>query len=84
MRIKLIIRHYTALMVVTLFLSFTAPVIAQEQGDNSSSSDAAQANNPLANFTAFNLHNYYISQLSGPTDTTANNFVLRYAKPFGK
>jgi len=78
------IRHYTALMVITLFLSFTASVIAQDQGDNSISGDAAQANNPLANFTAFNLHNYYIPQLSGPTDTTANNFVLRYAKPFGK
>ena len=28
-----------------------------------SSSDAAQANNPLANFTALNLQNYYIEHI---------------------
>jgi hypothetical protein len=58
-----------------------------EEGDPASSSAsaaAAQANNPLANFTAFNLHNYYIPELSGPTEETANSFILRYAKPFGK
>ena len=41
---------------------------------------AAQANNPLANMTAFNLQNYYIGRLSG-TDTNANQFIMRYAKP---
>jgi hypothetical protein len=42
--------------------------------------DAAQANNPLANFTAFNLHNYFIGELTAPPNT-ANQFWLRYAKP---
>ena len=77
------IRHYTVLLVVSLVLCFSGSAIAQDQGDDSRSNDAAQANNPLANFTAFNLQNYYIPERSGPTDTTANNFILRYAKPFG-
>ncbi len=42
---------------------------------------AAQANNPLANLTVFNLHDYYMGDLSG-TDETANQFWFRYAKPF--
>lgn len=40
-----------------------------------------QANNPLANMTAVNFQNYYVSELSG-TDETANTFWARYAKPF--
>ncbi|MEA1889194.1 MAG: hypothetical protein U9N50_05360 [Pseudomonadota bacterium] len=42
---------------------------------------AAQANNPLANMTAFNLHNYYIGEQTGSGES-ANQFWLRYAKPF--
>ena len=42
---------------------------------------AAQANNPLANMTAFNLHNYYIGELTG-SDSDANQFFMRYARPF--
>ena len=45
------------------------------------SSTAAQANNPLANMKAFNLHNYYIGELTGSGDN-ANQFWLRYAQPF--
>ncbi|ADE55688.1 hypothetical protein [Coraliomargarita akajimensis] len=41
---------------------------------------AAQANNPLANMKAFNLHNYYIGDLTGPANE-ANQFWLRYAQP---
>jgi hypothetical protein len=41
----------------------------------------AQANNPLADFTAVNLHNYYIGEQTG-SDKSANQFWLRYAKPF--
>ena len=44
-------------------------------------SDAAQANNPLASMTAFNLHNYYIGKTTGSGDD-ANQFWMRYAKPF--
>ncbi|EAX5650148.1 hypothetical protein BBY84_08630 [Salmonella enterica] len=45
------------------------------------SGDAAQANNPLANMTAFNMQNYYIGDVSG-TDSDANQFWFRYAQPF--
>ena len=41
----------------------------------------AQANNPLANFTAFNVHNYYIGKLTD-SDEDANQVWLRFAKPF--
>ena len=51
---------------------------AQEQA---ATSDVAQANNPLANFTAFNLHNYYIGELTDP-DKDANQFWTRFARPF--
>lgn len=52
-----------------------SPVVADEV------SDAAQANNPLANMTAFNLQNYYIGRLT-ESDSDANQFWLRFAKPF--
>jgi hypothetical protein len=42
---------------------------------------AAQANNPLANMTAFNIQNYYIGELT-ESDEEANQLWLRYAKPF--
>jgi hypothetical protein len=42
---------------------------------------AAQANNPLANNTAFNLQNYYIGELTD-SDDSANQFWFRFAKPF--
>lgn len=44
---------------------------------------AAQANNPLANFRAFNVHNYYVPELSELDDQNANSFWLRYAQPVG-
>jgi hypothetical protein len=53
------------------------PVTAQESGSNS----AAQANNPLANMTAFNVQQYFIGELT-ESDRNANQFWLRYAKPF--
>ena len=43
--------------------------------------DLAAANNPLANFTAFNVHDYYIGELTDP-DRDANQFWARFAKPF--
>jgi hypothetical protein len=48
-----------------------------EAGDNA----AAQANNPLADMTAFNIQNYYIGRLT-KSDRDANQFWLRYAQPF--
>jgi hypothetical protein len=56
----------------------TGPAGAQDQA---AASDVAQANNPLANFTAFNVHNYYIGELTDPSEN-ANQFWMRFAKPF--
>lgn len=49
--------------------------------DQVAAGDVAQANNPLANFTAFNVHNYYIGELTD-SDEDANQFWMRYARPF--
>jgi hypothetical protein len=54
------------------------PVLAQQ---HDGASDAAQANNPLANFTAVNLQNYFIGEFTSP-DKSGNQFWLRYARPF--
>jgi hypothetical protein len=61
-------------LVCTGLTSVSSPALAQ-------SSDAAQANNPLADITAFNIQNYYVSKLTDLEDDTADNFFLRYAKP---
>ena len=45
---------------------------------------AAEANNPLAKFQAFNVHDYYVPALSELDDQNANTFWFRYAQPFGK
>jgi hypothetical protein len=57
-------------------LGLSGPAVAEEEG-----SDAAQANNPLANMKAFNLQNYYIGSVT-ETDDDANQFWLRFATPF--
>jgi hypothetical protein len=63
-------------VVIGLFLLFENQVLAQDQ-----TNVAAQANNPLANMTAFNMQNYYIGDLT-KIDDSANQFWFRYAKPF--
>lgn len=68
----------------TLALLLCSAGAAFAQDDGGASDDAAQANNPLAEFKAFNVQNYYIPELSGGIDANANNFVLRYAQPMGK
>lgn len=50
---------------------------------SSAAKEAAQANNPLADFTAFNIHNYYVPKIS-ESDGSSNQFWLRYAQPFGR
>jgi hypothetical protein len=69
-----------SLVVLNLLLVAAWAYPAEESG----SQDAAQANNPLADIQAFNLHNYYIPELSGGVDGTGNSFILRYAQPFGR
>jgi hypothetical protein len=70
-------RKYIKRTIFILFAVFmtSGTVMADSSGD------AAQANNPLANMTAFNLQNYYIGDLT-ESDEDANQFWLRYAKPF--
>ncbi|WP_222846686.1 hypothetical protein [Chitinolyticbacter meiyuanensis] len=61
---------------------FGAPVLAAAGiALGADAPDAAQANNPLANMTAFNMQNYYIGELT-ESDEEANQFWFRYAKPF--
>lgn len=77
----------TGFLLAAMLVVCWMPADAQEatvDAGSSAVSAEAQANNPLAEFAAFNLHNYYIPELSGDIDATANNFVLRYAQPFGK
>jgi hypothetical protein len=70
-------RNTNYFALVALLITFlSADALAQEEADVS-----AQANNPLANMTAFNLHNYYIGEQTG-TGEDANQFWLRYATPF--
>ena len=68
------------IITVATVLLFVNPPLAGA-ADSKKAAAAAQANNPLANMTAFNLHNYYIGELTGPAED-ANQFFLRYAKPF--
>ncbi len=68
----------------SIFSAFTVCVASMLTGNATAADDAtlaAQANNPLANMTAFNLHNYYIGEQTGSGES-ANQFWLRYAKPF--
>lgn len=68
-----------AILILTLvvFATLGSPATAQDQD---AASSAAQANNPLANFKAINVQNYYIGEITG-TDETGNQFWLRYAQP---
>lgn len=68
----------TPLRKECLALSVALPIVT---GSGVADDDAAQANNPLANMTAFNLQNYYIGDLSS-SDDPANQFWFRYAQPF--
>ena len=70
--------HRGIAMVATVLCSMPAFAEAQQ---SAGSNDVAQANNPLANFTAFNVHDYYIGQLTSP-DKDANQIWARFASPF--
>lgn len=75
--------HVNAKRFVALF--FTTGLLLSPMGawaeDAKGVGDAAQANNPLANMTALNFQDYYIGELT-ETDDSANQFWIRYAKPF--
>ncbi|QZE12957.1 hypothetical protein K4L44_10190 [Halosquirtibacter laminarini] len=68
------------LIVLIAVIVFCFQGFAQE---NHSMSEAAQANNPLANMKAFNVQFNYLSNISG-TDSKVNMTNLRYAQPIGR
>ena len=61
-------------------LALLTVVTLQLNAETSTANAQAQANNPLANMKAFNIHNYYIGDLT-QTDKKANQMFLRYAQP---
>lgn len=66
-------------MSLLILLALSVNLSAQEDA----SSGAAQANNPLANMTALNFHNYYIPKLTdAPNGAYLNNAWVRFARPF--
>ena len=78
------VAHTGCVFVFLATFAWTTSGFAQEDTQAQADAEAnvqAQANNPLANMTAFNLQNYYIPSLSELDDQNANNFFLRYAPP---
>lgn len=69
-------KEYSLPLSLTLFVASSLASAAEKPAG-----DSAQANNPLANMTAFNMQNYYIGDISG-TSEDANQFWFRYAQPF--
>jgi hypothetical protein len=74
-------KNLDPLLPLLILFWFSVAAIAQDSG---SSDDAAQANNPLANFKAFNVQNYFVPTLSGGVEGSANTFWFRYAQPVGR
>lgn len=54
-----------------------SPLLSAQETDENA---AAQANNPLANMTAFNIQTYFIPEFTG-VKQAGNQGFLRYAKP---
>ena len=78
-------KYYAAALILLTVLwsgSATVAFCAEEKPAAQTHDDAAaQANNPLANMTAFNIQDYYIGDLSD-SDEDANQFWVRFAQPF--
>ena len=70
--------------IFLLSFCFMSSVIAQDKEAKEGAS-AAQANNPLANMTALNFHNYLTPIVANaPSDAYMNTSWIRFAKPFAK
>jgi hypothetical protein len=65
---------------ILFFLCFSIVNVVSAQ-EKAADADVAQANNPLANFTAFNVHYYYMADLS-EVNKDAHQTWMRFAKPF--
>jgi len=71
-----------AAILAALLICSAGVVLAQEEFDGVVTDEEAEeanadANNPLASITAFNIQNYYIPSLSELDDQNANTFWLR-------
>jgi len=78
-----------AAILAALLICSVGAVLAQVEIDGVVTDEEAEeanadANNPLASITAFNIQNYYIPSLSELDDQNANTFWLRYAQPLPK
>jgi hypothetical protein len=71
-------------IVLALALAGSASAQTPSPDTEAKAPSNADANNPLAKFQAFNVHNYYVPALSELDNQNANTFWLRYAQPFGK
>ncbi|MCX6550677.1 MAG: hypothetical protein NTY02_06680, partial [Acidobacteria bacterium] len=76
-------------LLAAVTLAWSVPAIAQTEvaGQPTTAPAApssADANNPLAKFQAFNVHNYYVPAISELDNQNSNAFWLRYAQPIGK
>lgn len=70
------------LLIAISFLLITPLTLLGQEETNEKGNSAAQANNPLANMTALNLHNYYMPKLTdAPDDAYLNTSWIRFAKP---
>ena len=67
-----------SIITVTIALLISLTIYAQTDEEK------AQANNPLANTTAFNLQQYYSNNLSGDPEATSSTYWLRFATPTGR
>ncbi len=67
-------------LILFIIVSYLSALNSSGQDNN-----AAQANNPLANMTALNFHNYYVPKLTdAPSDAYLNTTWIRFAKPMAK
>jgi hypothetical protein len=69
-------RALSAFLVLTVTSLGAGTAVRAEDG-GVSAEQLAQANNPLADANALNLHNYALSGLRGVTDEPANTLLLR-------
>jgi hypothetical protein len=73
------------LLIIILLTGFLATYGQDRSVTENNASSLAQANNPLANMTALNFHNYYVPKLTdAPADAYLNTAWVRFAKPFAK
>ena len=78
-------RNIVSGLTIAFALASAVPVTAQQQGTEAGAAPSnADANNPLAKFQAFNVHDYYVPSLTEMDNQNANTFWFRYAQPFGK